>query len=343
MTKIANQNLKRFSCILSLCILMVCVNGYLPKGDTATSNDLPRLHVEENNIVNEAGEEQILRGVAVIDPFFMEEVYKTGPSEEDFRVLAEEWSVDIVRVPIHPDLWQKSENYLENYVDPIVTYGNKYEFYTFLGYHAHGNPITGEVEKPGWGNDWPWEGNPYNPDLDIAIEALTKMVKRYQDNPGVLYGTFNEPSHISWRKWRPIAERLVDVIHEVEPKALVFVSGVNWGYDLSQVLGDPVERPNVVYETHPYPWKRGSWKEVVRKLSKHFPVFIGEWGFNSPENKGYGKSLVDFAEGIGLGWTAWVWHDKWTPSMYTNSGLLTEFGALVKETLSQGGEYSGSS
>jgi len=209
--------------VLSLSILMGCIGESSSDESYSIPDYMPRLHVDGKNIVNESGEKQILRGVAVIDPFFMKEVYKNGPSEADFKTLAEEWNVDIVRVPIHPDLWLQNEKYLKEYVDPIVHNTRRYGFYAFLGYHAHGNPITNEVELPDWRYVFPWTGNPYNPDLEVAIDALTKMVERYKNDPGVLYGTFNEPSFITWQQWRPIAENLVDVIHSIEPKAIVFV------------------------------------------------------------------------------------------------------------------------
>ena len=98
----------------------------------------------------------------------------------------------------------------------------------------------------------------------------------------------------SLRAWRPIAEELVDVIHGVHPDALVFVSGVDWGYDLSGVVRDPVERPNVIYETHPHLGKGERRKTVLDELRKAAPVFIGEWGFTRGSSE---RNLRGTAEG----------------------------------------------
>jgi hypothetical protein len=309
-------------------------------------SNLSRLRVVGNAIVDDDCTTQVLRGVSVIDPFFMK-LREGGPDEKQFRLLAQHWKAKIIRIPVHPDLW--SDSYLKNYVDPIVEWGNKYGMYIFIGWHAHGNPITGEVEKPRWRNKLPWSGNPYNPDKQLAISALREMVTRYKDKPWVIYGTFNEPSHITWIQWRPVADELVDVIHAVDRRALVTVSGVNWGYDLSDVLWNPVNRDNVVYETHPYPPKGESWKSVVRTLSSKYPVLIGEWGFpqgaseiGTTEN--YGEPLIDLANELGLGWTAWVWHYSWTPNMLihtkeikpyniTKGYKTSEFGSLVFQSL----------
>ncbi|MDE3001003.1 MAG: cellulase family glycosylhydrolase [Gemmatimonadota bacterium] len=283
----------------------------------------------------------VLRGVAVIDPFFLHAASRRGTEALDF--LADEWNVDVIRVPIHPDLWQGYRDYLRAFVDPIVDWGQRRGVYIFIGWHAHGNPLTGQTEHPDWGYLHPWRGNPYNPDLSLAIEALDAIVRRYSDLPHVIYGTFNEPAFITWDEWRPVAETLVDVVHAVDPHALVLVSGIDWGYDLSGALDDPVDRPNVVYETHPYPWKGEAWKGVLFNLDKTDAVFLGEWGYGHSEDPGrvrqeYAMPLVEFCQTRNIGWTAWIWHDEWTPSMLTSYRTFdtTDFGDFVKRVLNNG-------
>ncbi len=280
----------------------------------------------------------ILRGVAVVDPYFL--FNQEDVSRTDFSVLAQDWDADIVRLPVHPDLWQLNDRYLEDYVDPIVQWCEELGLYVLLGWHAHGNPVTGQAEHPDWEDTSPWHGNPYNPDRLLAISALTKMATRYRDSPRVIYGTFNEPAYIDWDDWRPVAEELVDAVHAVAPDAVVMVSGTDFGYDLRGLSDNPVDRPNVVYETHPYPWKGEAWKSFVRDLSDRFPVFLGEWGYGSLESPGFGADnyaapLVDLCEDLGIGWTAWIWDDEWTPSMLSSRPgyRTTGFGAFVRDAL----------
>ena len=224
---------------------------------------------------------------------------------------------------------------MENYLDPLVQWGGEYGLYVFLRWHAHGNPVTGQEEVAA-----------FSPDLDLAESALSAMAERYRDKPWVLYGTFNEPAFISWSDWRPVAERLVDSIKDAHPEALIFVSGVNFGYDLKGAIEDPVSRENIIYETHPYPGKGDSWKGVLDQLRKVTPVFLGEWGFN-PEAEDrnlrgsaekYGEPLIQYTKSRNIGWTAWQWRTD-----YPELGMLesweghktTAWGLFIQEVLSR--------
>ena len=296
-------------------------------------SQLSRLRVVGNRIVDNNCKRIILKGVAIIDPLFIVE-YEGGFKTELFKSLKEDWKVNILRVPIHPDLWRHYPAYAEKYLDPIVAFGNQFGFYVLLGYHAHGNIITGQSEDVGWKNRLPWRGNPYDSDRALAVDALTKLTQRYHRKPWVLYGSFNEPVFIAWNEWHLEAAKLVDVIHAVDGRALVTVSGTDWGYDLSGLLYQPLNRPNVIYETHPYPWKGEGWKEVVARLSPYYPIILGEWGFEGELVRSYGLPLLDFCRENQIGRLAWIWHHDWSPAIFKNSAQgLTSFGELVKEDL----------
>jgi len=314
---------------------------------TAATNTLPRLKIVGNEILNEHDEKVVLRGVAVVDPHML---YWRGELKEyDFKYLSDIWGVDIVRVPFHPDFWQNVPFYMEVYLDNIVEWGEKYGIYIFLGYHAHGNPINNEVEQTQFGNVNPWFGNPYNPDFDLAKEALSSVAERYKDKHHVLYGTFNEPSHITWDKWRPVAEELVDTIQKINPEALIFVSGVNWSSDLRGAINNPVNRENIIYEIHTYPEiEYDDWQSTLLELSKDAPVFLGEWGFTLGSSEGehshsvltleeYAIPLMQFARENQIGWTAWVFDSVWEPKLLNTRDLYepSTFGHFVLEQLKQ--------
>ena len=80
-----------------------------------------------------------------------------------------------------------------------------------------------------------------------------------------------------------MAEELVDVIYAVHPEAVVFVSGVDWGYDLRGAINDPVNRNNIIYESHPYPGKGNGWKTILDELMKTNPGRFWASGDSTPE------------------------------------------------------------
>lgn len=311
-----------------------------------TERDLPWLHTEENKLVDENGKAIILRGVAIEDPGYG---LGRGLNERDFVELTQNWKVNVIRIPVHPDLWEQNPSYTTDYLDKIILFGKKYGMYILLGWHAHGNPITGEVEHVEY--QYPYKGNPYNPDFDLAVQFWEKISERYKNNPGVMYSIFNEPAYMSWDEWGPVAEQLIDIIRARNPNSLILVSGVEWGYDLREVGKNPIGRNNILYEVHPYPGQanqHGPWDEYFGYLAEKYPVFVGEWGFDPNSlnenlkagSENYGEILLDYMRERRMSWTAWVWSPEWEPSMLKNWDYdTTEFGNFIKNALDRSGQY----
>lgn len=183
-----------------------------------------------------------------------------------------------------------------------------------------------------------------------SINVWSKLAMRYHGCPSVLFDLFNEPHdrlpedplplrhpdgsayRLPWRRkvyarnWRPWALRLIDAIRLVHPMSLIFVSGVNWGYDLR---GMKLDRANLVYSAHVYPDKHPDWDTAFGRFAETSPVFIGELG-GEEKDLGWGKELMAYLDEKGLGWAAWSWRD-W-PHLQ-REGTLTAFGDLVAESL----------
>ena len=266
-------------------------------------------------------------------------------NDADMIELVQNWHANVIRVPIMPDLWQLYPLYFENILDPIVDLGNRYGVYILVDWHAAGNPITGETVYPAWSNSYPNDGNPFNPNITLATRFWSSVAERYKNDPWVIYDIFNEPFRITWTDWRPVAQQLVDVVQSHNSRALVLVPGVSWAYDLSHVKQDPVQRQNIVYDTHPYPggtvWF-GPWDSYFGYLTNYYPVFASEWGFEpgaSDQNldgtvQSYGQPIVAYMAQKSMSWTAFCWSTVWDPFMLQTRYTPTEFGELVKDTLS---------
>ena len=140
--------------LLALLSLVFCFSfGCGREIETATSTTVPaitaitsiiKLSVSGNRIINSSGEAVILRGATIEDPYFLD-VISGNFNESLFQEMAQNWKMTLVRVPIHPPLFFKkgADYYCSTYLDKIVEWGKKYNFYIVLGWQAHGNALTG--------------------------------------------------------------------------------------------------------------------------------------------------------------------------------------------------------
>lgn len=307
------------------------------------------LHTEGEQIVFENGTPIRLRGVSMYEPyhqFVYSGLWNNTTAYDDCRELSENWHANVVRIPVTPETWYEDEANYKWVLDAMVKAASDNNMYVIIDWHAGGNPVTGQ---PMQYSDLPWypNHNPWDPRLENATKFWNYAAERYKDNPRVIYSIFSEPgSGITWSEWRPAAETLVDTIRKHNSKSLILVSGVSYAYDLSAVPDDPVDYPNIVYETHIYPassstW--GSWDKTHAGLHGKYPIFVTEWAFSPELNKSnnmyatvedYGIPLVYYMEAHGYSWTAWSWSpwigqpsmiDSYKPGDYS----LTDYGNFV--------------
>lgn len=186
-------------------------------------------------------------------------------------------------------------------------------------------------------------------------ELWGQLARRYLRESAVLYDIFNEPHdalpddeselrgmredgstfalesrRVSMAEWQPWARYLIAAIRGVNPDALIFVSGVNWGYDLRCFPLAGVE--GVVYSTHVYRNKGKRWDEAFGSLAATHPVFAGEWGGGALDTK-WGERLAAYLMERGIGWTAWSWSDE--PRLVDAGYVPTAFGKVVKRALGE--------
>lgn len=307
------------------------------------------LHIQGNGIYNSLDEKIILRGVNIADPWYLDKVDHVA-AETLVQRLKQDWHVNLIRVPIHPGVFKDTPDYLQRYIDPIITMARKYQVYVLLDWHGIGNLNTGisflcDTTNVAWLNQYPWNlitspNTVYNSDLSLAKVFFKQVGARYKQDYWVLYGTFNEPQDISWIDHKRIAESLIDILRYENPKALVTVSGIDFGYNLTEAISNPVARESVIYELHPYPNRALSeWMAFVDTLSGNYPILFGEWGFPfmNTGDETYAKALTNYADANGIHWTAWCYHPTWDPNMISGftPEVLTGFGSFLKGVLTE--------
>jgi aryl-phospho-beta-D-glucosidase BglC (GH1 family) len=278
-----------------------------------------RLATAGNRIVDTVtGQNVLLRGInrsgleyAIPD----EDGFASGAgiARAEVEWIVREWGANIIRLPFAQDRVlrgfgdRSGEEYLRD-IDRVVNWAARYGAYTLL--------------------DLQW--------IDGAVPALpdhespgmwAQLARRYRDQASVLYDVCNEPHDCTIEQWKPSARRLIDAIRSENPTALVFVSGVDWGYDLR---GFPLDVANVVYSTHIYRNKGDNWEQAFGALARHQPVFAGECG-GVEHDVDWGRSLFAYLQDLGIGFTAWSWSDH--PHL-VHRYLPTEFGNVVRRAIS---------
>ena len=328
-----------------------------------------KFHIDGNKIVNERGCQVILRGVNALDPFAQatwgEEALGTWGASY-YRKMRE-FGSGIVRIPVHPGSWRDTARRLE-ILDQTIKWIGDQGMYAIIDYHAIGFLPEGEYEE-----------NIYKTTMQEIIEFWQTIAKRYAYNNVVaFYDIFNEPvnlnrssqnydssqSRIDWAKWKAQAEIIVDAIRTVDGDAVIIVGGMNWSYDLSQVLVNPIRRGNIIYGVHPYPGKADylNWVKAFGSVAKRYPVFAGEIGFwNKSEIKQhlatfdgqadadtwnpvyfeesykpgvYREEIISFLNTNNIGWTAWSFSSSWGPVLLKNWGYdLSRSGVFFNQQL----------
>ena len=183
------------------------------------------------------------------------------------------------------------------------------------GRRRHGLPedVDAVIEaRPPAGPMWPWiciaSAHPRTSTSTFWKDAAT----RYKNHPAVLLELFNEAHGISWKLWRdggnleapeqqaegrrtrrrtaieltgetsPGMQGLLDAVRGTGARNIVIAGGLDWGYDLSGVVGGYAlqERTGgngIMYSSHIYPWKT-DWQHHTLAAAEKYPIFIGEVG-----------------------------------------------------------------
>lgn len=258
-------------------------------------------------------------------------LYASGRLNNDLFQTLRHSGANIVRLPVHPDLWRKDTAYLEKYIDPAVTWANALNMYIIIDWHYIGNIAAGDIK-------------------DDSENFWAVIAARYKDNPGVIFELCNEPTDITPEQWLTSARALLKLIRDHGANQLIIVGGVQYSQDLSQFVKSPLADSNIAYAAHIYPaHEKKNWDRWFGVLSKNHPVLITEWGYmdenrNSTQQKflvgdreSYGVPFLRYLQERNIGWVACWYDDTWEPEMLKKDAQgCTAFGQFVMDELKLG-------
>jgi hypothetical protein len=151
-----------------------------------------------------------------------------------------------------------------------------------------------------------FDNHPGNgPGLDIgwAVEKMSRLARRYADNPYVVYSPWNEPTEPGYgpadlNEWRRVTYPVVDAILAANPKAFVILGGDHYGQEASnqdvrtdsvliQLGPELIDRygDRVAGDIHVYArwWDQDRNDEDLRRYFRELkaiglPIVVGETG-----------------------------------------------------------------
>jgi endoglucanase len=298
------------------------------------------LRVQGNQFVDAAGKPVVFRGVAISDPDKLE---KAGRWNKKIFEETKAWGANVVRVPVHPVAWRARgpRGYLA-LLDQGVGWAREAGLSVMVDWHVIGNLRTELMQDP-----------MYDTTRKETFEFWRQVARHYRDDPVVvLYELFNEPTdyngtlgRLTWAEWKPLLEEIVAIVRANDPSSIVVVAGLDWAYELREVLASPIDAPAVAYASHPYPQKREEpwepkWEADWGLVAAKYPVFVTELGFDRHGSvpfvgtSHYGRAIVGYMEKKGMSWAAWCFDVDWGPTLIEDwSFTPTEQGLLWKAAM----------
>lgn len=344
--------------ILSITVMLIMQMTFCSKDSptapkkTPVITGPPALHTEGRWFLNSNNEKVMLRGVNIASL----EWTNTGENvQQSLNHVITVWGANLARIPLSQDRWfGKAPGQIDggaqyrSIVDALVKTSMEAKTYILLELH--------------WNNANEWGqyiGQHKMPD-DNSLTFLQDLATTYANNPAVLIGAYNEPHDVSWPVWlnggevketfeqngvytpltfnTPGHQVLCDAIRATGANNLIVCGGLDWGYDLSGVLnGYAVNGENIVYDTHPYPWKRTDWDGKWGDVGRQYPLLVGEWGAEeNAANKQYGVNIAVYLRYNKFCWTAWDFHVSAGPTLILDWNYTpTWFGLLVIKELKE--------
>ncbi|RKM59456.1 glycosyltransferase [Butyrivibrio sp. CB08] len=231
-----------------------------------------QLSVEGTQLVDKNGSPVLLKGISTHGltwfPDFID--------EDIFRQLATEWDCNLIRLPMYSEIYCDGEERLsEEMLRKGVDLAIKNDMYVMVDWHIL---------------------NDYDPNMNIdeAMDFFSRISSDYAGVPNIIYEICNEPNgSCSWSDVYEYSNKVIPVIRENSPDAVVLVGTTTYDRDLIIASRNPLSFDNVMYVLHFYTATHRSdlQGELLEALDRGLPVFISECGICEAS----GDGAVDYA------------------------------------------------
>lgn len=229
-----------------------------------------RLHVEGTQLLDKDSKPVRLYGLST----YWLKPYKQLINKEAFRTLRDDWHANCIRLPMSPHIYfvkqeniPESEAILEQAVEDATALG----MYVIIDWH-----VLGEQDP--------------RVSADKAAVFFEKYAAKYADRDNILYEICNEPNREggSWPNIVEYAERIIPIIRERSPHAVILVGTPCWSQFVDVAADAPLGYDDLMYSLHFYgaTHKQDLRDRAVYALSRELPVFVDEFGLCSATGNG---------------------------------------------------------
>ena len=203
--------------------------------------------------------------------------------EESFAALKKEWRTNCVRITMYTDEFRGyckdgNKQHLKELVEKGVNIAEKLDMYVIVDWH-----VLSDQDPMKY--------------IDQAEGFFGDMSKRFADKNNVIYEICNEPNNSgTWERVTEYADRIIPLIRQNSPDALIITGTPNWSQDIHCALDKPFKWDNVMYSLHFYAaTHKGTLRSrLERCVEAGLPVFINE--FNLCEASGKGDIDIEESE-----------------------------------------------
>ncbi|MFC1711841.1 cellulase family glycosylhydrolase [Patescibacteria group bacterium] len=273
------------------------------------------LSTSGNKIVNEKGEQVILRGVNLASTDWGFE--KWNPKAASLAI--KNWNARVLRIRVNPqEFTDDKTQFFRKIEKQIVSVARRNGIYIIL----HSFVQNSSTDLPDEENKLMWEA----------------IARHYKDDPLILYDLIPEPHNTTKANLKAAYLGLIPRVRKENPRSLIFVTGLGWGREINSYLEDPMPFDNIVYRSNPYN-RAAEFEGLFGKIALTYPVFLGEFGADGHPSmtKDSVADLIDYASKLGLGWTAWNFHSVGCPCLLDDyeSFRPSQYGKIVQNALKQ--------
>lgn len=311
----------------------------LPCQPTLTPTNTPKglLHVSGTHIVDASGRPVLLRGAQIESGFNYIKQWQSGKKPTTvlnsavFRTMAEQWKMDVLRVPLSNWILALDPTRYISQLDQVVTQANAAGLYIVLDLH-----------------DDALSGSPYGKGADVpkteSVAFWKAISAHFKSNPMILYDVYNEPHSTGWQEWLHGGgmvggatevgfQDLVSAIRSQGAPQIIIVEPGSAGKAMGNgalaaqeggwatfPAADALADPNIAYSLHVYSGiadaaakQDAKWGPI---LGQH-PLMYGEWSFlvneRVAECRGVARDQADqvvnnflnYMDARGASWIAW--------------------------------------